>query len=321
MVAISVLVPVYNVEDYLNECLKSIAEQTMNDYEVIIVNDGSTDKSLEICESFKKHDSRIQIISQENRGLAGARNTAIRAAKGEYVAFVDSDDKLLPNYLEELYSLAMRESADVVACGRSLYYSEDRVTEIKRPGFANKRMTNLQAIRALNSYRSFDMSMWGKLFRHTLFEGIEFPERKLSEDQFVCYKLLDKAKNTFYTEECLYLYRQREGSISRGSKVNEFPIEAAVEQRQYLMANHPQLKRVADTACVFSGVAVYNAYIRRGILPDISLKKIINQELHESLFSVIFNHDLSIKKKIQAIVFRYSKPVYHFIYSSNRKEN
>ena len=117
---VTVVVPIYNVERYLEKCLTSIILQTYKNLEVILVNDGSTDNSLNICKEFEKEDSRIRIISQENKGLSVARNVGIENAKGEYIAFVDSDDFISCKFIENLYNESIRNNSDIVCC--DFYY-------------------------------------------------------------------------------------------------------------------------------------------------------------------------------------------------------
>lgn len=314
---ISVIVPVYNVENYLCECLDSILAQDEKRFELIAVNDGATDSSREILAEYASLDSRVRIVDQENKGLASARNAGIDAAVGEYVAFVDSDDFVAPTYLSKMLSNARARDADVSICGRTIY-DDGALRHHKRPRFSERVLGPAEAVRALNSYASFDMSMCGKLFRADLFEGIEFPVGKNSEDQFVCYKLLFKATRTFYEDAPLYCYRHRSGSISRGSHVNTFPIEASHEQLAALRKQRPELTYVGETSCFFSQVAVYNAFAIRGCeLPE-DIAATIREEAGSYLGSVLKNPDISKMKKAQALAFLFARPLYRRFYLSQR---
>ena len=312
---VSVLLPVYNVERYISACLNSVVDQTFKNLEIVIVDDGSTDNSWEICNQYAKRDSRIVLVSQVNKGLAGARNTALNHARGDCIAFIDSDDFVTLDYVEMLVDRMERFSADIVACGR-WRYSEKGAVEEHRPAFSNNVMNGMDALRALNSYRSFDMSMCSKLVRRDLFEGERFPEGKLSEDQFVCYRLLAKAHSVYYDSRPLYYYRQRIGSISRNSKVNTYPIEASREQLRFLLDAYPELRYAGETSCLFSRVAVFNAFVIRGkSIPEDTKTKIDNNRLRYLAFA-LKNPDLSIKKKIQGIAFCLFRPLYKKIYLS-----
>lgn len=310
---ISVVVPVYNVADYLPECLDSLLAQTYPNFEVVAVDDGSTDSSLTILERYSNQDSRITVVSQKNGGLAAARNTGIANARGEYFAFVDSDDYVGELYLSTMFDNAFKHNAEISICGR-MKIIDDIESHEMRPFCSNREMDSEMALRALNSYRSYDMSMWGKLFKSSLFDGIVFPEGKNSEDQFVCYKLLSKAAIIFYEDRPLYFYRYRSGSITRGSRVNVFPIEASHEQLWAIKDFAPKLVYAGETSCFFSQVAVFNAFaIRRQAIPK-SIGDLIAKEAPRYLGSVVRNPDLSLRKKIQAVAFVFLRPLYKAIY-------
>lgn len=314
---VSVIVPVYNVADYLEECLDSILAQTYAHYEVVAVNDGSTDASLEILKRYATKDGRVRVVDQPNGGLAAARNTGVACAQGDYFVFVDSDDYVMPTYLEKMYEDCMRESADVSICGRYNLLATGLVHQ-RRAGFSGMVLDAAVAVRALNSYRSFDMSMCGKLFRACLFDGIAFPEGKNSEDQFVCYKLLLRARRVYYEDEPLYVYRHRAGSISRGSRVNAFPIEASHEQLADLRDARPELVYAGETSCFFSQVAVYNAFALRGLEPSAEVAAVLDVEPRLYLPSVLRNPDLPLKKKLQALLFRYGRSLYKRVFVAQR---
>lgn len=314
---ISVVVPVYNVADYLPECLDSLLAQTYPFFEVVAVNDGSTDSSLAILERYSNQDPRITIVSQRNGGLAAARNTGVTNARGEYIAFVDSDDYVEELYLSSMLDNALKHNAEISICGRMIVVDGSETHEL-RLFCSNCEMGSEMALRALNSYRSYDMSMCGKLFKSSLFEGISFPEGKNSEDQFVCYKLLSKAAVIFYEDRPLYFYRHRAGSISRGSRVNIFPIEASHEQLWAIKDFAPKLVYAGETSCFFSQVAVFNAFaIRRQTLPK-AIGDLIAREAPRYLNSVVKNPDLSLRKKIQAVVFVFMRPLYKAIYITRK---
>ena len=314
---ISVIIPIYNVAEYLSECLESILSQQEQRFEVIAVNDGSTDESRTILGRYADNDSRIRIVDQQNMGLAGARNAGVAHSSGRYICFVDSDDFVSDAYLSTMLGNAEKFGADVSICGRATY-SGGVLSHQVRAGFTNRLLNSVEAVRALNSYRSFDMSMCGKLFASHIFEGIEFPVGKNSEDQFVCYKLLVRARRVYYVDVPLYFYRMREGSISRGAKVNTFPIEASNSQLAFMRENMPGLVYAAETSCFFSRVAVYNAFaVRRRSLPR-DVATILQNEPMSYLRSVLTNPDISWTKKFQALVFCFARPLYRQIYILRR---
>ena len=315
---ISFVIPVYNVESYLEECLESLVSQTYPNYEIIIVNDASTDGSYAIAKRYAEKYPYIRIVSHDrNRGLAAARNTGIGSARGTYIAFVDSDDYVSPNYLDGLYANISTNGADISICGRYFVFETQTGTKLiedAREAFSRRRLSNLEGLRALNSYRAFDMSMCSKLIKHELFNGIEFPEGKLCEDYFTCHQIIFKATCIYYNPTPLYYYRQRPGSISRGAKVNWAPIEASDAQLDFILKRCPELKWVGETSCAFARVSIINECARRGV--KFSQLKKLKTYVRRVLPSVLRNGDIPSLKKIQAMCFVLSVRLYSKIFIS-----
>lgn len=176
---ISVLLPAYNVGEYIGICLDSILQQTYSNYEVIIVNDGSTDDTLAICQAYAQRDSRIHLFSQENAGVSSARNHCLSQAKGEFVAFIDPDDYVKKDYLQTLLNMQHKTSADIIACDYNTQNGPEN-QDSERHRFSNKLLNNDEALRAINCFDSFKVYMWAKLIRRTLFNGLSFPSVDLS---------------------------------------------------------------------------------------------------------------------------------------------
>lgn len=216
---ISILVPVYNVEKYLSRCLDSILAQTLTDYEVILVNDGSTDQSGVICDRYAAEHDRIKVIHQENAGVSQARNRLLAAARGEYITFVDSDDAIEPKYLETLLEDLQKTGADISICSWSEVSQEGLRTEIswdnKENGFQN--WTTEQAVKALLYQKSIDTNLWGKLYTNEVLKDIVFPKGKAYEDLAVAYQIFLKAKRVCYRPEPLYLYTTNTSGISQSA--------------------------------------------------------------------------------------------------------
>ncbi len=216
---ISVIVPVYKVEQYLPACLDSILAQTFEDFELILVDDGSPDNCGRICDEYAKKDSRIKVIHQENQGLSGARNTGIEIARGEYITFIDSDDLVTENYLQVLHDALVTQTADLSVCRTC------RFEDGKTPNLASKQETNEfqctcfdhreTCVIMYEGSQEIPVNAWGKLFRTELFREIRFPLGRVHEDQavvpIICYNV-DKVVSVNLK---LYCYRERSGSITR----------------------------------------------------------------------------------------------------------
>lgn len=211
---ISIIVPVYNIENYLEKCLESILEQDMGEFELIAVNDGSTDKSRLILEKYAQKDSRIHLINVENGGLSWARNHGAKKAIGEYILFVDGDDFIVPGCLDKLYNYAAENFADIVIFN----YRQVRDEVFGKPcDYLYHQNTLMDALTAAKLFfLSRDASIWNKLIRRELYvkENIKFPEGMIGEDLPVTFKLLCKANKIFYLNDAFYCYVQRSESIS-----------------------------------------------------------------------------------------------------------
>lgn len=211
---ISVIVPVYNVEPYLRQCIDSILAQTYRDFELILVDDGSPDNCGAICDEYARRDSRIRVIHQENGGLSAARNAGIDIATGEYISFVDSDDVILDTYLEMLLNVALTQQADISVCGMMTFADGTTPNLVSCQDVSVDAMSGRDA--CMSIYRMdgrVPVMAWGKLYRTGLFEGIRYPAGRIHEDDATTPQVLYNADRVAITTAQLYLYRQRAGSI------------------------------------------------------------------------------------------------------------
>ncbi|MGO5130140.1 glycosyltransferase family 2 protein [Mitsuokella jalaludinii] len=214
-VKVSIIVPVYKVEKYLSECLDSIIEQTYKNIEIIIVDDGSPDLCPKICDNYAVKDYRIKVIHQDNQGLSGARNIGIQHATGDYVVFVDSDDKLKNDFIDKLLKLLIDTKADVACCNFLFSYPQyDKINKIKIKGtLSNDEIINFYTA---NRTPLFLNVVWNKLYKRNLFYPygpLKFKTNRLQEDNFFICDLLDNIQTISIIDMPLYYYRQRSGSI------------------------------------------------------------------------------------------------------------
>ena len=217
---ISVIVPVYNVQNYLKRCVDSLLNQSYTQLDIILVNDGSTDGSGPICEDLARQDKRIRVFHQENAGVSAARNFALRQAQGDYVTFVDSDDFVEESYLEHLYTALHKNDADIAICNFTSFNEERQsfLFFLKSEDYFEKIYTvqewlGQETMARYNMYLVFAFSTL-KLFKRELFEGIYFPLHRVREDDATIYKLYLKAKRIAYINEGTYYYSQRSDSLS-----------------------------------------------------------------------------------------------------------
>lgn len=215
---ISVIVPVYNVREYVGKCLESICKQTYKNLEIIVVDDGSTDGSGVICDEYAAKDSRISIIHQANGGLSAARNAALDVAKGEFVGFVDSDDWIEPEMYECLFKTLFDNNVSISAC--SYFKDKDGHSEPYASGGEVYTRYGKDAMWELFYNRTYKIFAWNKLYRRNLFEEIRFPVGMYGEDVAVIYRLLAKSGGVSYLKKPLYHYVCRKESITRQSYYN-----------------------------------------------------------------------------------------------------
>lgn len=221
MAKVSIGVPVYNVAEYLPQCLDSILNQTFQDFEVILVDDGSTDNSFEICQEYVAKDSRFRLIHQKNKGLAGARNTIIKNVKTEYIAWVDSDDWIEENYLKLLIDTQEKTDADMVTMGHKVY--QDGTVYIanyaERFGEHQNSEGAIPAEYMIEDLIRFNLMLpgyWGGVDRISIYKGVFCKEGYNHEDISSRHKLYLRANKIIAIPDMLYVYRVRSGSITNG---------------------------------------------------------------------------------------------------------
>lgn len=313
MEKISVIVPIYNVEKYLDRCIQSIINQTYRNLEIILVDDGSTDNCSNICDKYAKRDDRIKVIHKKNGGLADARNKGLEIITGEYVGFIDSDDYIDKDMYEYLYSLIQKNNADISICGKYIVYEDGRkIGTNKESDLAI--LDSKQALIQLNSFSFFNMSVCDKLYKRKIVSGIEFPFGKKSEDYFVTYQYFARAKKIVASKQPKYYYFQRSNSISRGKKVHHDYIEGAKAQKEFFDENYPEISFVGNTAYAFSYIATYNRYLNNQIKMSKENKKMFKKEVTKYRKDIIKNKYISKNKKLQAILFTISLELYKKIY-------
>ena len=231
---ISVIVPVYRVEEYLERCVESILSQSYENLEVILVDDGSPDRCPAICDAYAGKDSRVKVIHQENKGLSGARNAGIELAKGEYLAFVDSDDYVSPHFIEGLYQLLQETGCAIGQC-RFSYVKGEKLTEEGDSAFCIYRGESLmEQLYGPEEKATYFVVAWNKLYRAELFKetGIRYPEGRIHEDEATTYRLFHAARKLAFLDRAMYgYYTENDGSITSVFSKKRFQWLTAQEER------------------------------------------------------------------------------------------
>lgn len=222
---ISIIVPIYNVGKYLPKCIESILNQTFKNFELILVNDGSTDNSGVVCDDYEKKDTRIKIIHKSNGGVSSARNAGLYVAKGEYIGFVDPDDYIDKNMYEKLYRLCIDNNSDIAICR----FNREINGKIQNKESTEEiiELNNMEAMNELFKGNLYRFSLCNKLFSKKCFNDVLFPEERIHEDLSTTYKLFANSKKAVYINYCGYIYVRRENSILT-STYNEKRLQAFI---------------------------------------------------------------------------------------------
>ena len=212
MELISVIVPIYKVEEYLDKCIRSIVEQSYTDLEIILVDDGSPDQCGAMCEEWAKKDSRIKVVHKENGGLSDARNAGLAVATGSLISFIDSDDWIAPEFIHTLYQAMVQSGAQIAECAVELVDEEGTGLRVRGPE-KKEVLEKLEALRRLILEEGVFQTVWNKLYRREAVEDILFEKGKYNEDDFWTYQVFDRAEKLALVDKPMYFYLQREGSI------------------------------------------------------------------------------------------------------------
>lgn len=262
---ISIIVPVYNGERYLPECIESILKQSYANFELILVNDGSSDGSLEICERYGAQDQRIRILSHPNCGAARTRQRGFQQAKGSYIAYIDSDDWIAEDYLETLYRAMTEEKADVVCCNSI----DEGILNAAIP-YRHRVEKKEELLEAFFSGKRYAFCLWAKLYRREILEGMVFPDLKYGEDLYYVTEVFQKAEKILLLDYAGYYYRDNPWGMMRSS--------AGIQQAKDALYVHRRLLEICKMT--------YPAYVRK-----------CYTEMNRKIFNLISSASVSSKEE------------------------
>ncbi len=319
MAEISIIVPVYNVEGYLENCIDSILNQTFKDFELILVDDGSTDSSGKICDIHGEKDSRIKVIHKTNGGLSSARNAGIDRACGKYIGFVDSDDSIHPQMYEILYNLVKEYKSDISCCNYKKTYDISSKEHEDLNLNEVREMSNIEAIKNLYD-KDLGVKLvvaWNKLYNKNLFDSIRYEVGRLHEDEFIAHRILYKCKKIVYINNELYYYLQREGSIM--SKVSDKrKVDALLSQSDRMrFCNRVGIISMSEKICKIYEFNFFNLY-RQLISEDNTNIEFLNELRKDFILNLCIllrQKDIHIKEKISCLVFAISPRLYRICFN------
>lgn len=308
---ISVIVPVYNVEQYLEKCIESICSQSFPALEIILVDDGSTDRSGAICDEWKQKDVRIRVIHKENGGLSDARNVGIEAASGEWYMFVDSDDTITPDTVGRMYQAAINHGCEIAVCNMVRVYDDGTTEPFYHPVSEPTVWDGGQRFETLKQ-----PSACNKLFRAELFENVRFPKGKFYEDTFIYHILAYRASRIVLTGHDGYLYLSRRESILGQPTYTDryFDMAEAVYKRMTFLLEHG-VSFYGDEACLSLYIITANAEKHIARTADNAQKfEQLRQWYHSACDHLMKQPDTGTKQKLRLMLLRYCPALHGKIY-------
>lgn len=311
---ISVIVPIYKVEDYLRRCLDSIINQTFSNLEIILIDDDSPDNCGRICNEYAAKDDRIIVLHQSNEGLAETRNIGIKKATSQYIVFIDSDDYIENTMIEILYNNLKKYDADISCCGHLEIYPNCYEERNSEKIFCSLYSSE-EALKCFMYTHELDVVSWNKLYKKELFDGIYFPKGKLYEDHYTIYRLLDKADLIVYDSQPLYFYCKRDNSIGgRGFNNRMFELRDALEQEcGYIKDKYPQISKDIDVAMIVWLIVIYDKMILSDYSDRVFKRDLIGL-LRKNIFNVMCSKYLYFRNKVQLLILLLNRPCYRLLY-------
>lgn len=317
---ISIIVPVYNVELYIKNCVKTIINQTYKNIEIILIDDGSTDNSGKACDELAQTDKRIITIHKKNDGVSSARNAGLDIASGNFVTFVDADDTIKPDFIQTLHD-NFEDSVDMTVCAYACVNEKNEITYFSQKTKNEKEIfSREQAIEIMLYGKVFAGHCWNKMFRKSLLTGLRFnTEMPLYEDLLFVTEYLLKAKKVSYASECLYNYFARTTSASRGkmtsSKLKAFDALNVIDSK--LKANYGSW---FDSFVNYDrAVWALNCYAI--LCYDKKNRKTYNSFLKKQIKDYGNNKHLCKKEKIKVFLIKINPALFYFAYKSIKKQS
>ena len=319
---ISVIVPVFNVEKYLERCVETIVNQTYKNLEIILVNDGSTDNSGELCDELARRDDRIKVVHKENGGLSDARNNGERESTGEYVIFIDSDDYIHHEMLNTLYNQIVEKNADVSICGVMNVYSNSETPQCSdinmdfvcdKEGFLKEYLIG----------EKIPGSICNKLLKKSIADKLEFPVGKIYEDAFYHYDLINYADKYAVSTKPYYYYFHRGDSITTKPYAEKDLAYIDIYQKFYneVMKNYPDLKEVAFFRLAYAHFFILDKMLLIENYREIKEYPAINHFLKKHAFSIFKNPIFRTGRRISALALFLNIRLYRILLLKNIEQS
>lgn len=309
---ISVIIPVYNVVEYLSGCIDSVVNQTYKNLEIILVDDGSTDGSAQMCEEWALKDNRITVIHKTNGGLSDARNAGIAAATGEYIEFIDSDDTVSKKITEHLLSIVEENNTEIGICDPVHCYPDTSYQY--QEAHSVKVLTVEDALCEMMYQKSFLVSAWGKLFKRFLFNDVKFPVGMLFEDSAIMYRLFEKVNLVVYSDAKFYGYLHRDNSITTKKFTRRDCDILQICQEQVKFAKNYSSK-VYNAALAYQIAGAFRVYLNAPSGSEFkSDLQVCENLIRKNGIKVLFNKNTRKKTKGALALFYISPKLLRMVY-------
>ena len=301
---ISVVVPVYNVEKYLEKCLNSIINQTYKNIEIIVVDDGSTDSCGQLCDEYAIMDKRIIVIHKKNGGLSDARNVGIDNATGKFICFIDSDDYVESNMIEKLYSVCKETNSDICCCGKFIENTSNTKISNSKDFFI---CSSEEALERMLTINDIETSAWDKIYKTSLFKNndIKYPVNEIYEDMSTTYKVIDKAEKICHIPIPLYHYVIRNDSISHSPFYRKQLQLITNSQiiKEFIYSKYPKLNEAAEYFYYLQLITILQKIKYSSNFNDNKdIYEKLNNDFKESFFKILKNKYMSFFKKNMIIL-------------------
>ena len=317
---ISIIVPVYNVEQYLEKCVDSIVNQTYKNLEIILVDDGATDSSGKLCDKLAKIDNRIKVYHKENGGLSDARNYGVERATGEYIGFVDSDDYIDAEMYEKLYEAIKKENVDVAECNLKIIYPE-REELFTEQNYYNV-CTKQEYLEEYLKIEKIFGSACVRLIKSDISKKLKFPVGKLYEDTYYAYDLINVADSYVIMDAPYYNYLMRENSITN-AKFNPRIfnlIEIVEEFHNTVYENYPGLEEAADCRRMYAYFSVLNSILLEENYRDNEYYSEILSYFKRNYISLLKNKYINRNRKLSIILIKLNIDLYRKVLMKYKKK-
>lgn len=310
---VTIVVPVYKVEKYIDKCINSILNQTYKNLEIILVDDGSPDTCGEICDNYAKQDIRIKAIHKENGGLSDARNAGIDVATGRFISFIDSDDYIDTEYIELLYRTIVKDKSDMAISSHKVIYENGTILE-KATG-EKSILNSKEVLKRILYDDGIDLSAWAKLYKMELFKEIRYPKGRLFEDAATTYKLIDRCKSISIISKSTYNYVIRRSSITNEnfSEKKMDLIISTEEMCNYVKKKYPDLEKASNRRLMYAYLSTLTQLLKSN-KRNAKIEKQLYFYIKENSKSVLQDKQVPKRDKIALLSARFGLRFYKVIW-------